>query len=317
MGRVTVVGVTLAGLAASARLAKVGHDVTLIGSPADASDLLPGTLIEFPAPWRDLFNKTGRPAMGTLGQRGLEMVQVTADELDFPTDRGGQWRFLSARFGEPVAVAWRDLLDHYDDVWQALRPLGIEAEYSDAAAKRRASVLEPKVSVADVAGRVPHEFLAEQIRSVAPGDPKDAPGWLVARLALRRAVGVWKLVDADGRTVPAQQMVDALVQRCVDRGVQFEEPPLVERSDHVTIDTRDPGVRWHKPARWRLQTFLDVWSTFPTLRTPDPTRFHASASSPGGAEPWAQIQTGALAAYAAHAHLTGEDIRPSNKELSR
>ena len=71
---VIVVGGDLAGLAAAARLAKAGHLVELY----ERSDTLGGTwapyrllsghlinnappIIGFPAPWRDLFRKSGRP----------------------------------------------------------------------------------------------------------------------------------------------------------------------------------------------------------------------------------------------------------------
>ncbi|MDO5630048.1 MAG: hypothetical protein Q4G43_17180, partial [Mobilicoccus sp.] len=70
---------------------------------------------------------------------------------------------------------------------------------------------------------------------------------------------------------------------------------------------------------WRpASTFTAQLLARPALRDPDdPSRFHASASSPAGVEPWAQLLSGALATYAAHAFLTDEDIRPTNKALSR
>ena len=42
--------------------------------------------------------------------------------------------------------------------------------------------------------------------------------------------------------------------------------------------------------------------------------YHASAFSPAGPEPWAQLLTGALAAYRVHEDLTGQDMRPTNKD---
>ena len=91
-----------------------------------------------------------------------------------------------------------------------------------------------------------------------------------------------------------------------------------EGADAV-VDTVDPGVAWHRPSRWsRRDSFPDQLLVRPALRDPRrPEWFHASASSPGGSEPWAQLLSGALATYAAHEFLTGDDIRPTNKAIAR
>uniref|UniRef100_UPI00058E8C04 hypothetical protein n=1 Tax=Nigerium massiliense TaxID=1522317 RepID=UPI00058E8C04 len=68
----------------------------------------------------------------------------------------------------------------------------------------------------------------------------------------------------------------------------------------------------------RTPSFAEQWLDLPALRDPDDDRlFTASASSRGGPEPWAQLLSAALATYAAHEALTGEDIRPSNRNLTR
>ena len=83
---VVVIGGGLAGLAAAARLAKVGHDVELY----ERSEVLGGTwapyqlpggvtvddapsIIGFPAPWRDLFRKSGRPLEAELARMGYAL----------------------------------------------------------------------------------------------------------------------------------------------------------------------------------------------------------------------------------------------------
>lgn len=83
MARVVVVGGGLAGMASAARLAKLGHEVTL----CEAGDRLGGALAPverdgfawdggaastlLPAVLRDLFRKTGRPL-----ERELELVPL-------------------------------------------------------------------------------------------------------------------------------------------------------------------------------------------------------------------------------------------------
>lgn len=317
MGRVTVLGSSLAGLAAAARLARVGHEVTCVGDPAEVDPAVARQLdgpLPFPAPWRDLFAKTGRPAKGALGVHGLDLVE---DDGDWPGDRGLQWHLLVGRYGSPVAAAWRDLVDRYDDVWLALRPLGLEGEATPDAV-RRARLLDPRLTVEDEARRLGHPALAERVRAVARAvgaDPADAPAWLCSRLAVERTFGLWRLVDRAGGRVPGVRLVDLVAERADAVGVRFAATDP-GRADAV-VDAVDPGVRWRRPTLFG-PSFTGQLLRRPPLRDPaDPRRFHASASSPGGAEPWAQVLTGALASYAVHEALTGEDIRPTNRALGR
>jgi len=188
---VVVIGGGLAGLAAAARLAKVGHQVELY----ERSDRLGGTwtpyqlisdvtvddapsIIGFPAPWRDLFRKSGRPLEAELARMGyaLEPAQpatmIFADgaELTLPTDRGGQYATVAAAYGKSVAERWRDLLDRLDDVWQTLRGLGLEAELSSSRQLNRTarrSLFGHRATVADLATSIDHDHLGAVIRNVA------------------------------------------------------------------------------------------------------------------------------------------------------
>ena len=317
MARVTVLGRTFAGVAAAVRLARVGHDVTLVESPGEADALRRalGDTLGFPAPWRDLFKKSGRPATGALGLHGLDLVP---DPDGAPTDRGDVWYADVDTLGEPAARAWRDYVDAADDTWQALRPLGLESELTPEAVERAG--LHPRRSLAHEAAGLPHPALAERVRRLASArglDPADVPAWWTARLAVERTFGRWRMQDADRTPRPASALVDVLDDRLVERGVRVVETAGPDAD--ATIDTRDPGVRWRRPPRFgRRDTFTAQLLARPALRDPRrPDVFHASASSPGGDEPWAQLLSGALATYAAHAFLTGEDIRPTNKALAR
>jgi phytoene dehydrogenase-like protein len=143
---VIVIGGGLAGLAAAARLAKAGHAVELY----EQSDRLGGTwapyqlqsgvtvddapaIIGFPAPWRDLFRKSGRPLEAELARMGYALVpagpptMIFADgsELTLPTDRGGQYANMADAYGRSVADRWQQLLDRLDQVWQSLRGLAL------------------------------------------------------------------------------------------------------------------------------------------------------------------------------------------------
>lgn len=337
MGRVTVVGGSLPGLAVAARLARAGHAVTLLerrdrlgGRHAEPDG--PPAVLDLPAAWRDLFAKTGRPAAGALGALGLELVPA-ADarvRLDLPAERGDQWYALVASHGESVAARWRDFVDHYDDVWLALRPLGLEAELTDRAQLDRVGrMLEPRLSAADAVRRLDHPHLARLALAVLPADadPAATPAWLLSRLSVRRTFGRWALVDREARPQPLSRLVGAVARRVADRGVTVRlattagEAPALEGD--AVVDTRrpTPAPTWRRLPRGpfgRRASFFDQWLERPALRDPrDPRLFHASAASRGGSEPWAQVLTGALAAYAVHEALTGEDIRPTNRDLTR
>lgn len=294
----------------------MGHTVTLVGDPSTVDAALARHLaspLPFPAPWRDFFTKTGRPAKGALGRHGLDLVE---DDGPWPGDRGRQWHLLVATLGPDAATAWRDLVDAYDDVWLALRPLGLEGEATPDAVRR--SPLDPRRSVEDEARRLPHPELAERVRDVARAvgtDPADAPAWLCSRLAVERTFGLWRLLDRSGDPVPGGRLVGLVAQRAEAVGVRFaaSDPGDAE----AVVDAVDPGIAWRRP-RLFGPSFVEQLARRPALRDPvDGRRFHASASSPGGAEPWAQLLTGALASYAVHEVLTGQDIRPTNKALSR
>lgn len=244
-----VIGGGIAGLAVACRLAKQRFRVELF----EATDRLGGAwaprqigpltvddapaVIGFPAPWRDLFRKSGRPLETELTRFGRTLdpapppTYVFADgsTLTLPTDRGDAYDALTAAYGEAVAVGWRDLLDRLDVTWQALRPLGIEAELADRRqAARAARRLQPRRTIADLAKRAPHPHLAAVIRSVAyrqGSEPGRTPAWCAVDLVVARTFGRWT-VD-NGRT---SVLVDALTER------------LQLRKATVHLNTRVDGI---------------------------------------------------------------------------
>jgi len=414
MARIVVAGGSLPGIAAAARLARAGHDVTLV----EAGDRLGGRLagpgiwapvIDFPAPLRDLFRKSGRPFDAELGRRGLRLVpapsavHIFADStrVTWPTGRAEQWHLLNERYASGIATHWRDTIDDLDETWQLLRPLGLEGELTDRSQIRsRRPRLDGRRSVEDLARHVAHPHLAELVRDTARragSDPRTTPAWLASRLSVERTFGRWLVVDADGAVQPATVLLDALTERLSTRGVHVLTDTHVVRlrPDRVTTSSgdvpadavvsalnpwlhhrllgvrdvggrsntartmpalaplvtvrHDPGqlpfgeeihhtpggpiVTYTRPdaagteivvhdytsaratpgagVRWKGPR---TWLRIPPVRTPKHRRlFVASASGRGGNEPWAQLLTGALATYAAHEELAGEDIRPSNR----
>ena len=236
MSTVAVVGGSLAGMAAAARLAKAGHRVLLFESRARLGGRWadPGVLppvFTFPAPWRDLFRKSGRPFDAELARTGHALLPAppavhhfaNGSSLMLPSDRGEQWAVLSQAWGTPPATSWRDLLDDLDQRWQVLRRLGLEDEFTDAAlTTRRRKALGLNRTVAALARGFGHPQAAALLRSTAwriGSPPERTPEFVVVRLALERTFGRWQLTR-DGRPVPATDLIELLTSRLDLRRVE-------------------------------------------------------------------------------------------------
>ncbi|MGB7963153.1 MAG: hypothetical protein WCF12_09390 [Propionicimonas sp.] len=340
-------GATLPGLAAAARLARVNHEVVVVDRQPSQPDLLPSPLedaITLPAAWRDLFRKTGRPLDAVLTMRGVSLTpaptRTLSDGVRLPADRAGQWHTLVAAYSVPAATAWRQVLDEADTAWLTLRRLGVEAEFNgtlDAAARR---ALGASTSLEHLAGRIPVPPLATLIRDLAgrrDSDPRRTPAWLASRLSIERTFGQWQLAAPSGEPHPARLLAELLAERLALRGVEVRFGCTVRRvgaglvstdsgdlASDATIVSCDPwqaaDLTGRRPPRLtRAATSGPQWrgwrtlQRLPPLRTRIPGVYEASAFSPAGPEPWAQLLTGALAAYRVHHELTGEDMRPTNK----
>lgn len=239
MANVVVIGAGLAGMAAAARLAKARHQVTLVEARdrlggAWAARELDGVLVDaappifsFPAPWRDLFRKSGRALEAEFARSGEELVDaaptrhVFADGTSFvlPIGRGDQDAAITERFGRPVADRWRDLIDGLGEVWQALRPLGIEAELRsrDQLTRPVKKALLHRLTVADLARRIDHPQLSAVVADLAysvGSVPQLTPAFCAVQLYLDRTFGRW--TAGSGMT-----MISSLEQRLALRKVEI------------------------------------------------------------------------------------------------
>jgi phytoene dehydrogenase-like protein len=221
--RVVVVGGGLAGMAAAARLAKARYAVTLfeqsdrLGGRWAARPLLGGVPVDdgpavlgFPAPWRDLFRKSGRPLEAELSRIGAELVPATpalitfadGSVLDWPADRGGQQAALTHTFGVAVAQRWQDLVDRLDRLWQVLRPLGWEAERPPGKLERQLRRrLLGRLSLAELADALGHPALTALVRSLAyrqGSAPERTPALAAVDLSLARTFGRWQIHSFTG-----------------------------------------------------------------------------------------------------------------------
>jgi phytoene dehydrogenase-like protein len=293
---VVVIGGGLAGLAAAARLAKAGHRVDIY----ERSERLGGTwapyrlasgvnvddapsIIGFPAPWRDLFRKSGRPLEAELARMGyaLEPARAAAvifadgAELTIPTDRGGQYATIAAAYGGSVAGRWRALLDRLDAVWQTIRGLGMEAELHSRRQLNgsvRRTLFGDHMTLADLATSIDHDHLGALIRSIAYRSgsvPEQTPAFAAVELALQRTFGRWEVLplDTNSRLDVGRSsiLIEALTARLELRRVRVHLGCPVERIElrdgHATAVVTSDGDR---PAASVIAT-CDPWQTFNEL----------------------------------------------------
>lgn len=311
MARITILGGTVAGMAAAARLAKQRHEVTLVADPdalvADA-DPPAATDMLFPAPWRDLFRKSGRTMDAELTRHGLRLVPAPARRLgterwELPHERGAQFTAIADRYDTHTAERWRDLLDGLDDVWQIRRRLGMEFSFDAATHRRRRAALWSDRSVADLAAGLPAD-LADLVRSTASEAPERSPAVDAVWLTVERTFGRWQLVDSADRVRPIGQLVEVLAGRVEQRRVTVT-PDLPDTVDAV-VDAR-------------RRTPRGPWYRRPTERTKQwwrrgPRRYVAGQDTPAGTGTVGELLSAALATYAVHLDLTGTDIHPSVKK---
>ena len=247
---ITVVGGGLAGMAAAARLAKLGHTVDLyerasvLGGSWAPYELTDGVLVDdapavlgFPAPWRDLFRKSGRPLEAELARSGHALVPAELPRVIFAdgatlvlsSNRGEQHATLLRAYGTSVASRWRDLLDRLDEVWQALRPLGFEAELPARArlSRQQRQRLMRWQTVADLADSVRHPHLSALVRSIAYGfgaSPEVTPALVAVELATRSTFGRWQIrpltAEAAFDAGRSSVLVEALASRLEQRKVR-------------------------------------------------------------------------------------------------
>lgn len=238
MAEVVVVGAGLGGLAAAARIAKLGHRVTLCERTSEPGGLLRAVADDasggrwdavpfrtsIPAVLRDLFRKSGRPL-----ERYAELRLATplrrhvfgdGSTLKLPSSRGDQTAAITADFGPSAGAAWTSFVDGQADRWSALRthlldpaegPAQIGVRRVQAAVGARRSLTR------ELARALPDA----QLRALAAWSSEPTAGRAEDEPALRsvdpyvdRTFGVWQLPGG------AADLSAALLTRMRERGVE-------------------------------------------------------------------------------------------------
>ena len=259
--RVAVVGGGLGGLASAARLARLGHDVTLL----EQGESLGGALSAWsadgftwdrgahsmllPAVLRDLFRKSGRPLERELELEPVPVIRThrfpDGSRLDLPGgSRSAQQRAFDA-LGPGLGQQWLDHVASYTEVWESLRRHYLEVPAAPGQLPREvAALLDSRQTLHR---RLRRDFGDGRLRLVAGHpfvaeghDPRNVPDWLGLHAYLEQLFGVWTVPDG------FFAVAEALAARLATRGVTvMTETPardVVVRGGRAVGVATDAGV---------------------------------------------------------------------------
>lgn len=233
MARAVVIGGGYGGLAASVRLAKLGHEVTLVEAAATLGGAL-GEVVEdgfawdagptytlLPAVVRDLFRKSGRPVERELDLVPLPVLREHRFEdgsrLALPSGRAAQLAALD-ELGPGLGRRWVDHVASYAEDWEVLRRGYLENPWDPADLPREvAARLESRQMLFK---RLRRTFKDERLRLVA-GHPfvaeghdlRNVPAWAGMSAYVEQRFGAWTVEGGMAR------LADALVARLATRRV--------------------------------------------------------------------------------------------------
>lgn len=251
--RVVVIGGGYGGVATAARLAKLGHQVTVlersdrlggaVGSVSSSGfgwDTGPAAML-LPAVARDLFRKSGRPL-----ERELELAPVPVIREHRFADgtalrlTGGSRAAQKAAFdalGQGLGTEWTEYVDALRDEWEHLRRDYFERPWDPSLAD--AGTLRLLRSRRSLHARLRRAFHDPRLRAVAAHplladghDLRRVPAWAGTVSYVEQRFGAW--------TVPGGMagLADALTTRLRTRRVEVRLQTEVE-----DVVLRDGAVR--------------------------------------------------------------------------
>ncbi|MCW2767154.1 MAG: UDP-galactopyranose mutase [Nocardioides sp.] len=260
MARVVVVGGGFGGLASAARLAKLGHDVTLL----ERSETLGGALsLEsedgfawdagptatlLPAVIRDLFRKSGRPVEKELELEPLEVIREHRFEDDTRVSVPGGSRAAQAEafdaMGPGLGQVWVDHVASYADDWDVLRRGYLEQPWDrDNLPRDLAALLESREVLHK---RLKRTFKDDRLREIA-GHPfvaeghdlRNVPAWAGVLAYVEQRFGVWTV--SGGMAALATALGDRLATRGVTVLTGTPARDLVVRDGRVVAVATETG----------------------------------------------------------------------------
>ncbi|MEE6307297.1 phytoene desaturase family protein [Plantactinospora veratri] len=250
MSRVVVIGAGVGGLAAAARSAALGHEVTVyersdvVGGKLGryARETPPGTfrfdtgpsLLTLPQVFADLFEATGAKLDEYLDLTPLDPTIVrhvfppsgtsTAAVLDSCADPEVFAARIAERFGGPAADDWRRLWRRAERIWTASwrdvlrRPVDSPRDLARLAWRLGdLAAIAPGRTLRDLGRRYLRDprlrMLLDRYATYTGADPRRAPAALAAIPYAELTFGGWYPRGGLGT------LADALLSRCLDLGV--------------------------------------------------------------------------------------------------
>lgn len=246
--RVVVIGGGIGGMATAARLAKQGHEVTLL----ERSTTLGGavgsvesegfvwdtgpTVTLLPAVLRDLFRKSGRQLEKELELVPQEIIREHRFEDETSvTLRGGSRGVQFDAFEElkpGLGQKWCDYVASFADDWEAIRRDYLERPWAPEVADREVTA---RIFTRDtLAKRMKRSLKDERLRLVAGHpfafdghDVRNVPAWQGVVSYVEQTFGAWTVPGGMGK------LADAMAQRLATRGVDVR----------LATEARDIAVR--------------------------------------------------------------------------
>lgn len=263
MSRVVVIGAGIGGMTTAARLATLGHSVSVF----ERSDHVGGkcrtewiegyafdtgpTLLTLPAVYRDFFRKTG-DALETV----LEIEEVSPS-FDYRFMDGSSVQFsnlsrfrtlkaIEESFGAESSRQWNELILRAERMWDASRATFIEAElHSVPTLMKNSQFLRDVRTIApwkslhsltrEIIADSRLQYIAQRYATYSGSDPRRAPAVLLSIAFVEEAFGAWHIKGGVG------QLAQAIYNRAKERGVTFHCGTKV--SEIIHDGNRALGIR--------------------------------------------------------------------------
>jgi phytoene desaturase len=262
MSEVIVIGAGMGGMCTAARLSWQGHRVRVLESSDQpggkcrtewvgkyAFDTGP-SLLTLPAVYRDFFARTGKH----LGQ--VLDVKPVDPAFEYRFSDGISLKFanlahhktqeeISRVLGAESAAQWDALIKRAERMWDVSREPFVESELRSIFALvkrptllRDLKVIAPWKSLRNLAHELLPDkhlrYILDRYATYSGSDPRLAPAVLSTIAFVEEAFGAWHITGGIG------QLSQAVYQRCIDLGVEFEFNTRVQKINHT--QSRVTGV---------------------------------------------------------------------------
>jgi UDP-galactopyranose mutase len=255
-----VIGGGFGGMAAAARLAKLGHAVTLVERSAQLGGALSTVELDgfawdagptstlLPAVIRDLFRKSGRPLEREVDLQPLDLVRehrfADGTSLRLPgASRSAQLAAVDG-LGPGLGQQWVDHVASYGETWELLRKEWFERPFDEVVAPDELTSLLGRRESLDT--RLRRTFRDERLRLVAGHrlvmdghELRDVPVFAGVDVYLEQRFGAWTVPG--GLATLGTAMAERLALRGVSVLTATAATDLVVAGGRVTAVQTDQG----------------------------------------------------------------------------